>query len=599
MFWSVPISDTETITNTPIGVKSITHVFFEDKNGGIFDYDPDGLQTISLSIGGKQILQDVPVLPFCTSTPDNINRFKWQDVALEVNMNVAFSEVKISGARTANDFSVVFVTSTSETDATLGFDYVEFEQYNIRNSETSTLLKRAKSVFDAARSNARKWVEASSNASFHTLWLSYAKGYAAKAKTYISSLAKKWSSVTDTSAQVPDEPTTTYEVDSIQALATAAYKAADTEAMLPANRPKEITDYVTDEGKVFPDDYTKATINTQWKTYAAAHAAHVVSYINSLSYQEAYSADDVITAPTTLAQVNSNVELANNAYDEEDTEYQNEERPSVLQYTPGTNKSKVFPDGYTDWANAGNTTGLTPPDDSVNYVWNITVCSYTDTSTGALTACTKKYEYLKDETCKFADTPDDTAYYSYGDKYYTTTYAQSWINYDGTTAQQDWGMTEDSAYSLILNYGLRNLQADFGTEQTIKLQSAPARVFALSVASGATGQTEPQAKTHTWLLPCDIRLNFSLSSDIQQVFPPNTDIELIQITQGVPYASAAFDFESGSVSKSIRFSYNLTTHRRNGSISLSDTSYSKIYGSNLENLKAWDLFIFFVYKKIA
>ena len=135
MLWSIPISNEDIVTTTPLGVRAITHVFFQDKNGGIFTYKnrPD---TVSITIDGRQVCKDVPVLPFCTSTTFGKNRHHWQDVALEVGLNVDFSEIRISAGDRANDYNVVFVTSDKEVDALKGFEYVEWRKINVKHIYT-------------------------------------------------------------------------------------------------------------------------------------------------------------------------------------------------------------------------------------------------------------------------------------------------------------------------------------------------------------------------------------------------------------------------------------------------------------------------------
>lgn len=136
MLWSIPISNEDIVTTTPLGVRAITHVFFQDKNGGIFTYKnkPD---TVSITIDGRQVCKDVPVLPFCTSTTFGKNRHHWQDVALEVGLNVDFSEIRISAGEKANDYNVVFVTSDKEVDALKGFEYVEWRKINVKHIYTN------------------------------------------------------------------------------------------------------------------------------------------------------------------------------------------------------------------------------------------------------------------------------------------------------------------------------------------------------------------------------------------------------------------------------------------------------------------------------
>lgn len=131
MFFSIPSSSEEVITVTPAGVKSIKSLFFENKNGHIFNYYGQ-LDTVSISIDGKQIARQLPVAPFCTTTPFGAGRFDWEKVALAVNLNVANSEIKISGSFN-NQFNIVFVCNT-EPMAETGFDYVETRRFVLKDA---------------------------------------------------------------------------------------------------------------------------------------------------------------------------------------------------------------------------------------------------------------------------------------------------------------------------------------------------------------------------------------------------------------------------------------------------------------------------------
>lgn len=131
MFFSIPSSSEEVITVTPAGVRSIKSLFFENKNGHIFNYYGQ-LDTVSISIDGKQIARQLPVAPFCTTTPFGTGRFDWEKVALAVNLNVDNSEIKISGSFN-NQFNIVFVCST-EPMAETGFDYVETRRFVLKDA---------------------------------------------------------------------------------------------------------------------------------------------------------------------------------------------------------------------------------------------------------------------------------------------------------------------------------------------------------------------------------------------------------------------------------------------------------------------------------
>lgn len=148
MFFSIPSSTDEIITVTPIGVKSIRSVFFENKNGRVFNYH-DALDTISISVDGKQIARQTPIVPFCTSTPFGAGRFDWEKVALAVNLNVDNSEIKISGV-VNNEFNIVFVCSEKPCEET-GFDYVETRRFVLKDAQSTAEIQ--KKILDALKAD--------------------------------------------------------------------------------------------------------------------------------------------------------------------------------------------------------------------------------------------------------------------------------------------------------------------------------------------------------------------------------------------------------------------------------------------------------------
>lgn len=153
MFYTIPSSSKQIIANTPIGAKSIRYLFFQNKNDKLFQYkqQPD---KISISIDGRQICRDLLVLPFCTGAPDGTQLRKWQDVAIEINLNVDFSEIKIDGGAD-NDFNIVFVCSDKEVDETKGFEFWETKSIPLKTTTTqkqilSTLKSEYKTAYQKA-----------------------------------------------------------------------------------------------------------------------------------------------------------------------------------------------------------------------------------------------------------------------------------------------------------------------------------------------------------------------------------------------------------------------------------------------------------------
>ena len=136
MFYSVPTSDRDIIVQTPFEAKSLKYIYFENKNDNIFLFKKDAPDTVSISVDGKQICLNVPILPFCTSTPYGANKFDWHDVAIEANINVKNSEIKIS-ASTENDYNIIFVCSDEECDETKGFEFIETRTLFLRKGLAS------------------------------------------------------------------------------------------------------------------------------------------------------------------------------------------------------------------------------------------------------------------------------------------------------------------------------------------------------------------------------------------------------------------------------------------------------------------------------
>lgn len=155
MFYTIPVSKEPQVATTPIGAKSVRYIFFENKNDGIFTFKEQQDDVISISIGGRQICRNLIVLPFCTNTPYGINKMPWQKVALEANINVDFSEIKISATGGENDYNVVFVCSDEPVDESRGFDFFEAKKVPLirpmLNSEARALVDAAWEKAKAAK----------------------------------------------------------------------------------------------------------------------------------------------------------------------------------------------------------------------------------------------------------------------------------------------------------------------------------------------------------------------------------------------------------------------------------------------------------------
>lgn len=119
MIFTVPINDITTITDTPVGAKSIRSFWFVDRSGGKDKFFDNGLMTISIAVDGKDICRDMFINPFFTQNAFYENLiFPPHDprrVSLRCNVNVCMSEIRIS-ASVKRDFDVVFELSDTEVE---------------------------------------------------------------------------------------------------------------------------------------------------------------------------------------------------------------------------------------------------------------------------------------------------------------------------------------------------------------------------------------------------------------------------------------------------------------------------------------------------
>ncbi|MBR4115794.1 MAG: hypothetical protein IKK40_07255, partial [Bacteroidales bacterium] len=102
------------------------------------------IDMVSILIDGKQICRNLPILPFMTSQPYGTRKHRWEDVALEVNLNVNFSEIKIDFVKNslskvnANDFNIVFVCSDKTIDEAMGYEFVETRKIKLKGKYFDT-----------------------------------------------------------------------------------------------------------------------------------------------------------------------------------------------------------------------------------------------------------------------------------------------------------------------------------------------------------------------------------------------------------------------------------------------------------------------------
>lgn len=119
MFWSIPSVNKEIRVLTPNNAKSIRAVYFENRTSQCFESTPQ----CSITIGGREITKDLFVLPFMTTNKEQ-EIHKWQDVAINLNINVNKTEVVIK-CNSEADYNIVFVLSNKEVDERERYEYFE------------------------------------------------------------------------------------------------------------------------------------------------------------------------------------------------------------------------------------------------------------------------------------------------------------------------------------------------------------------------------------------------------------------------------------------------------------------------------------------
>lgn len=119
MIFTVPVNDKVTVTDTPVGAKSIRSFWFVDRTGGKDKFFENGLMTCSISIDGKDICRDLFINPFFVQHAFYENMiyspYDTRRVSIRCNVNVCMSEIRISNS-VKRDFDVVFEMSDTEVD---------------------------------------------------------------------------------------------------------------------------------------------------------------------------------------------------------------------------------------------------------------------------------------------------------------------------------------------------------------------------------------------------------------------------------------------------------------------------------------------------
>lgn len=109
-------------TITPIGCKSIKAVYFENSSSILVSSDssPLSFPYVSIKIGGRTIADKLMITPFI------VHQEKWEDVAINLNMNAELTELIIEWENAPDAaYNIVFVYSDEIVNEIEGFEYFE------------------------------------------------------------------------------------------------------------------------------------------------------------------------------------------------------------------------------------------------------------------------------------------------------------------------------------------------------------------------------------------------------------------------------------------------------------------------------------------
>lgn len=554
MFFTIPISKEPQIATTPIGAKSVRYIYFENKNDGIFNFKAND-DVISISIDGKQICRNLIILPFCTNTPYGTNKMPWQKVALEANLNVDFSEVKLSAA-TENDYNVVLVCSDEAVDEAKGFDFFETKKIPLKTNITLN------DAYIALR-NAYKTTQ-------QDILAKVRSEYGNELHTYESSSSK--ANYENIISQA--------DIDYKEAMANGGQLASGMGALssqikqLEGNETTKKEEIKAHEANK-PDK--KALYAAKAQELRDALSAKIDAY-NKHHKDSGHNGTDCCTIGMMLCQQMS---MAHDAW----LAFENTETPE--SYSPKVLK---------EWQNTLDTLN-----------------SQLKTIQDNLSAKNKEYEKASLDISKW-ETQRDNAKLAkesaqeqldllapkasdYTAKYpvHWTGVTNVWFTIHPTTEIdvtvslfgnkiEVKGVTEPTLLSKVGSEDFMKIIAEpaetmWGNEQQLLFDKEPQYMFAYSIVKPKGANT---------IMSSDIKLNISIVGAAHEVIPPNTDLDIFSASEHVPFRDAMLTFDpSDGVKRSLSITVNENSHSNDGT-----------HITKLPKIDFWTLYMLFGYKKI-
>ena len=138
------------------------------------------------------------------------------------------------------------------------------------------------------------------------------------------------------------------------------------------------------------------------------------------------------------------------------------------------------------------------------------------------------------------------------------------------------------------------IKGEWGVEKTIALDREPLMTFAMQFASDSLDVDRPSP-----LFTPDVKLNFTLSGGAEQEFAPKTDLEILQAKDYVAWRKIVHTF--GQVMpRTLQFTYDYNrAYSTDGKeIELTTGNFSHYSRRYKAFPPTWDLWLFFIYKKI-
>lgn len=132
MYFTVPLNNSgETITDTPVNVRSIRSIRFFDKGGELRTAEEDfrsDRYRVSVFIDGRAVCENLFFLPFMEMQYQGVrtNSYDYRKISIPCLKNVNASEIKVIPCGTYTDYEVVFECSETPVESEMFLNIESF-----------------------------------------------------------------------------------------------------------------------------------------------------------------------------------------------------------------------------------------------------------------------------------------------------------------------------------------------------------------------------------------------------------------------------------------------------------------------------------------